>query len=438
VRRRIVVAIIAVAAAAIVVFAIPLGVVLQRELRNQEFVRLQRDTVAATREVDQPGQPRDPVQVPPSHDRLAVYSLAGRRIIGIGPPVGDGPVRSAVRTSKPVTADENGRLVAAVPVLARERVTAILRASRSSAGVDAEVRNRLLVIAAIGAGVIAAAALAALAVTRRLVRPIDRLSDAAARLGDGDFSARAPRAGVPELDAVAATLDTTAQRLEDLLQRERAFTADASHQLRTPLAAVRLELESLELEGVDVHRPIEQVDRLEATIKTLLAVARDVPRDREEIDLVTLVDGLEGPWRSRLAADGRPLQVRSSGAAVYARASRPVVEQITDVLLDNAHRHGAGAVTITIRSTAGGAAIDVADRGQGLPGDPEAAFARRAGSGNGHGIGLSLARSLAQAEHGQLLVTNAGPDPVLTLLLPETSGPEPRSPERAPGSGAAA
>jgi signal transduction histidine kinase len=417
-RRRLVIAIVSVAAASVVLFAIPLGIVQQRELRDQELVRLQRDAVAATRAVDVPGRTGDPVEVPRSRDRLAVYARDGRLLTGAGPVAADDPVRTALRTAEPATEQRAGRLIVAVPVLARERVTAALRASRSTAGIDADVRQRLLVVAAIAFGVMIAAALAALAVARRLVRPIDRLSDAAARLGDGDFSARAPRAGVAELDAVAATLDSTAERLEELLQRERAFTADASHQLRTPLAALRLELETLDLEGVDIQRPLEQVDRLEGTIDTLLAVARDVPRERGEVDLVAVVDGLGSTWHSRLAADARPLYLRIVAPTVHAQAAAPVVEHIADVLIDNAYRHGEGAVTVTVRTAAGGAAIDVADCGPGLRGDPEAAFARRASSANGHGIGLSLARSLAQAEHGRLIVTDPGPNPVFTLLLP--------------------
>jgi signal transduction histidine kinase len=257
------------------------------------------------------------------------------------------------------------------------------------------------------------------------------LAGAAARLGEGDFTARAPRAGVPELDAVAATLDATAERLDELLQRERAFSADASHQLRTPLAALRLELETMELDGGEVRRALDQVERLEATIDTLLAVARDAPRERAEIDLVGVVVGLEPAWRSRLAADGRPLRVVARAPHVAARVAPAVVDQVLDVLLDNAFRHGAGEVTVTLREAPGGAAVDVADCGLGLEGDPEAAFARRAGSGNGHGIGLALARSLAQAEHGRLVVSHAGPHPIFTLLLQGISR-EADSPGRAP------
>jgi signal transduction histidine kinase len=94
-----------------------------------------------------------------------------------------------------------------------------------------------------------------------------------------------------------------------------------------------------------------------------------------------------------------------------------VVAEILDVLLDNACRHGAGEVSITARAAAGYVAIEVADAGEGFTLDVEHAFERRHGDGGGHGIGLALARSLAHAEGGRLDVTNAGPQPVLRLLL---------------------
>ena len=94
------------------------------------------------------------------------------------------------------------------------------------------------------------------------------------------------------------------------------------------------------------------------------------------------------------------------------------MNEILDVLLDNADRHGAGAVAIARpRRASGWLAVDVADEGAGFAGDPEAAFAPR-GRRHGHGIGLALARSLADAEGGRLTVTRAAPEPVFTLLLP--------------------
>ena len=262
------------------------------------------------------------------------------------------------------------------------------------------------------------AIVAALILARRLVSPLDRLASAAGKLGEGDFATRAPRAAMPELDAIADALDTTAARLDDLVTRERAFSADASHQLRTPLAAMRIELEALELRGEEVPAALRQVGRLQQTVETLLAVARDAPRREAVTDLAELLDELAARWRGPLAAEGRPLHVRVDTPDRVARVSSRVVGEALDVVLHNAMTHGAGPVTASLRDAGGLLAIDISDAGPGLSGDPEEAFTRRAHAGEGHGIGLALARSLVQAEGGQLLVTRAGPGPIFTVLLP--------------------
>jgi signal transduction histidine kinase len=136
------------------------------------------------------------------------------------------------------------------------------------------------------------------------------------------------------------------------------------------------------------------------------------------VDLAAVVRGLEARWRGPLADLGRPLRMVVASASPVARASRPVLEEILSVLLENATLHGAGAVTLTVRDAAGWVAIDVADEGPGLPGDPAEAFERRSGAVAGHGIGLALARSLAHAEGARLAVGRAGPGPVFTLTLP--------------------
>ncbi|HXS43420.1 MAG TPA: HAMP domain-containing sensor histidine kinase [Solirubrobacteraceae bacterium] len=416
-RRRVILAIAAVAAAAVVLFAVPLALVVRQTYRDQELVRLQRDTVAATRAIDLSAS-SDPVELPPTRDRLAVYDLAGRRLHGLGPARADASVQAALRTGRLADATGGGRLVVAVPLLERERVTGAVRAQRSDAGATRDTRGAWLALAALAAVVAALAALAAILLGRRLARPLERLAGAARRLGDGNFAAPAPRAGIAEADAIATALDSTACRLDELVSRERAFSADASHQLRTPLAGLRLELEAMQLRGEqapELATALSEIDRLEATIDTLLAVARDVPRDTSTTDLAAVIDEAEARWRGPLAADGRPVRSLVQAPRPLALVSAAVLGEALDVLIGNAHRHGAGAVTLTVRAVGDWLAVDVADDGPGLPDDPEAAFVRRTGAE--HGIGLALARSLIHAEGGRLTVTRATPRPILTILL---------------------
>jgi signal transduction histidine kinase len=422
VRRRLVVAIAGVAAVAVLLLALPLGVVLSRHYRDEDLLRLQRDAVAATRAIDVPSRAGDPVELPRTGDALGVYDRAGARIAGRGPSRAPEPVRRALRTRRLTDGSGDGRLAAAVPLLSGERVTGALLATRSDAEATRDARAAWLLIGAVSLGIILAAMVAALLLGRRLAGPLERLAADARRLGHGDFSVRSTRAGIPELDEVGAALDATAARLDDLLRRERAFSADASHQLRTPLQALRIELEAIELRGdapAEVEAALAQVDRIGATIDTLLAVARDADRREEVADMRSLLDDAESIWRGPLAAEGRPMRVRLRASDSRARASGPLVREVLDVLIANAERHGEGAVTLTLERRDGWLALDVADEGAGFA-DPEHAFVRRGagGNGGGHGIGLALARSLAEAEGGSLTIADPGPGPVVRLLLP--------------------
>jgi len=165
---------------------------------------------------------------------------------------------------------------------------------------------------------------------------------------------------------------------------------------------------------------LAQVDRLQETIETLLALARGAPASNTITTLRELLEDAGSRWREPLAALGRSLHVRSDEPQLRVRASSSVVREILDVLLDNAVRHGSGAVALHVRRSGGLVALDVADEGAGPALDPEVVFAGRSGAG-GHGIGLSLARSLAHAEGGQLLLSRAEP-PVFTLFLPDANG----------------
>jgi signal transduction histidine kinase len=416
-----VLAIAGVAAASVAVLAIPLALVLQTRYRDEELLRLARDTAAATRRIDVSARPSsDRIELPPVGAALTVYDAAGRRVAGSGPPVAPPIVRLVLRTGRSAQRATDGQLVAVAPLYSGERVVGALWAQRSDARAASDTHRAWLLLGLAALAIIAGAVLAALVLGRRLAAPLERLAVTAGRLGDGDFSVRSLRSGVGEVDAVGAALDATAGRLDTLVMRERAFTADASHQLRTPLQALRIELEAMELRGADapeVPAAIAQVDRLQGTIDTLLAVARDISVPDAQADVGAVIDALAERWTGPLARDGRPLRLHPGGPpAPVATASPGVVAEILEVLVDNAHRHGEGAVTVTARTVEGWVAIEVGDEGAGLGDDPESAFVRRGAGADGHGIGLVLARSLAHAEGGRL-TARSGPAPVVTLML---------------------
>ena len=314
-------------------------------------------------------------------------------------------------------------LVAAVPVTHSDDVIGAVLVTEDRSDVLGEVALVWVGMAGLAAAAVTVAWLVGRRQARRLARPLEDLEESARRLGDGDFSVRSRRGGIAEIDAVGAALDATAMRLDELLARERAFSADASHQLRTPLAGMRLRLEAA-LERADVDpRPaiaatLVDADRLEATIDELLTLARaGQSAPTGSVDLDALLGELSPEWGARLALHGRDLEVRVDPGAPDAWTSTAAVRQVLGVLVDNATTHGRGTVTIAVREASGAVAVDVSDEGPGVR-DPEGLlFSRQADRRDGHGIGLSLARRLAEAEHGRLTLTRVSP-PVFTLLLP--------------------
>jgi signal transduction histidine kinase len=415
---------------AICLFGVPLGVAVFQFAQQQQHGHLVQVASGVAIAVSEDVDDHDPVE----HEALeylgddgedvaaAVYDESGRRLAGSAPGEDSG-VLGAALDGDVRTGTDGDVLVAAVPVTHSDEVIgAVLVATPRSTVLGG--------VALVWAGM---AGLAAVAVTtawlvgrrqaRRLARPLEDLEDSARRLGDGDFSVRSRTGGIAEIDSVGAALDSTAARLDDLLARERAFSADASHQLRTPLAGLRLRLEAaLEQPEADprpaIAASLVDADRLEATIEELLTLARAGQAGQAgPIDLGGLLGDLSPEWAARLALHGRDLEVRVEPGAPRAFASTAAVRQVLAVLVDNAATHGAGTVTVAVREASGAVAVDVADEGRGPHAAESALFARRADRRDGHGIGLALARRLAEAEQGRLELARSAP-PVFTLLLP--------------------
>lgn len=425
-RRRIISLTVLAALVATALFALPLGIAVMQYYRDDTKADLERaaDTVAlaVSHELDNGLAPVPPQLNDDDDAQVGIYTADGRLLAGHGPAVAGSAERRAASATVDVVIEQEGEeVVLAVPVLSGSRVTGVVRAARPMSELRLRVVLTWLGMAGLAGAAIGVSWLLARRFTTRLVRPLEELAAAAGRLGDGDFTARSPRAGVPEIDQVGETLDATAARIGETLERERAFSAEASHQLRTPLTGLRLQLEAaLETPAADpyaaIRAGIASADRLERTIEDLLALGRERRAPRAELDLRALLEEVRLAGEALLQPHGRALRiVRDDPPPAHVAAA--AVRQVLGVLLDNAVTHGRGTVTVVARDAGDALAIDVADEGPDL-GDTDP-FAT---APTGHGIGLRLARGLAEAEGGRLRLSRPAP-PTFSLLLPAAEPP---------------
>ncbi|MCW2942197.1 MAG: two-component sensor histidine kinase [Actinomycetia bacterium] len=424
-RRQVLTSIATVAVLAIVLFTIPLILAVQRLYRDEAVTRLERDAtrIAAAAPADEETNPRP---VPPpiglsAHLTAGIFSTNGIRLAGSGPAVSK--VAAAARDARLHDKVEGGMLSVSAPIPGDDGVTGVVLVSMDYDLVSDRIEWALLFMVGLAFTAIALAVVFARYQSARLARPLERFTTAAQALGEGDFSVRASRSGVREVDEAGEALEATARRLGELLDRERAFSADVSHQLRTPLTGLLLGLEAaLDRSGADLRAAVttalERGDHLQETIEDLLRLARDTGQVRDELDVTGILDEARSRWAGPLAAKGRQLTIQAYDPLPMVRVAPGSVRQILDVLIDNAATHGEGPITVRAGDIGSGLAIDVGDQGQGIPEGADV-FIRRPEPETGHGIGLALARSLAEAEGGRLVLRHESP-PVFALLLPGT------------------
>lgn len=247
------------------------------------------------------------------------------------------------------------------------------------------------------------------------------LAEASSALGSGDFSVRMMPSRLAEIDQVATALNSTAVRLGELVERERTMAAQASHQLRTPLSGLRAVLEqahgaSAEVQAAAISVAIERADALNSTIDDMIQLARG-PLHGTALDAASLLDAAALRWRGIFAAQGRPLRTQLATDLPAFVGVASAVGQILDALLDNAERHGAGAVVLRARNSFGSVAIDVEDEGGTVAATDDIFVSGVSGAG-GSGLGLSLALRLAHDQGGRLLLSERSPHTRFTLVLP--------------------
>jgi signal transduction histidine kinase len=421
VRRRIRAAIVGVTALVLVGLGVPLAIAVHESFLNDEVIELQAAASRIRAEVTFP-LTRDELaavaaekEAPP---HLGVYDRSGRLLYGEGPQHADALVTRTLSgdpgssTDGPISVTEpitNGR---------SERVDGVVRVTESRASVEHRSRMAWLVMIGASLAAIGLAWVIGNALARRLSSPVTELAAAARRIGSGGSAVALAPSGIEEIDSLASDLAESADRVDEALARERRFSADVSHQLRTPLTGLRLRLESaaVALDHTSVDQMLVDVARLQATVEHLLDHARDATLHPTLLDLDHVLQRGEERWRARVWSADRRLHVEQ-GTHVSVEASERSVEQVLDILVDNALRHGRGTIDLRVRRLPGGAALDVTDEGDGVPANEvEDIFDR--GHGDGLGIGLALARSLAEADGARLLLTRRKP-PTFSLILLE-------------------
>ncbi|WP_214109174.1 sensor histidine kinase [Acrocarpospora catenulata] len=236
-----------------------------------------------------------------------------------------------------------------------------------------------------------------------------------------------------EIKVLAETVNDTLDRLEGAYEQLRRFTSDASHDLRSPITAMRTQLDEALMFPEETDWPttatavLAGVDRLQAIVTDLLALARldaGAPLSREPTDLGRLA-GAELDQRAYRAMIVRRLQPDVRVDCDRLRVTRVLVN-----LLDNAERHTTSQITVTVRAEDGSAVLEVLDDGAGVaPGDRKRVFERftrldaaRDRDSGGTGLGLAIAREIAQAHGGTLRIEDSDRGARFVLRLPLSKG----------------
>jgi two-component system, OmpR family, sensor kinase len=333
--------------------------------------------------------------------------------------------------------------VLTMPVMESKRVIDIVQVGMSLKSID-ETRLRFLLIMAgvLPLGLVLAATGGWL-LAHRALKPVDRMTAAARRISAEHLSQRVDETGTgDELDNLAKTLNQMLTRLDTAFSQVRRFSADASHELQTPLTILKGELEVVlrsartpEEYRATLESALEEVDRIAHLVEGLLLLARAeagvLKMDRQEVDLEQVIE--EVYLRLKPLADSRKIELRFGEIEpLRIQGDRERLERMTSNLVDNAIKYtGAeGRVTLGLQHDGTWASILVSDTGSGIPVEDQKhifqAFYRSSEANSlaerGTGLGLSIAQSIAAAHGGTIQVESTpGKGSSFTVLIPIAS-----------------
>ena len=441
--RRLVATYLILAAVVLVALEIPLGIVYERSQRRDLQQRVERDAVAIAALVEDDLQagttPGDPAltavvdrYTASTGARVVVVGRRGRLLadsdtaLGLGrdfstrPEIAaalGGAIASGTRRSDTLG---TSLLYVAVPVASGGVVHGAVRASVPTSRLDSLVIRYWLVL-----GGVALVVLGAVAVTGRWLalwvsRPLTHLRDATRRAEAGDLTVRAEDdEGPAEVRELASAFNDMVSRLDMVVGTQEQFVADASHQLRSPLTALRLRIENLQHEVSpevedELESAIGEVDRLSRLVNGLLTLARADRRapTRTRQDVGAIVDERAEAWRFAAAERGVEIAAEAAGG-LEASLAPGALEQVLDNLIANALEAAPRdtAVRLAAHRDGHGVTVEVSDHGPGMgPAAREHAFDRfwrGREDPRGSGLGLAIVKSLVEADGGTVALAEA-------------------------------
>ena len=300
----------------------------------------------------------------------------------------------------------------AVPIISGSNIYGTVRLSFPHGGIDTAVAAQTQFLWWVGGAAILLSIVLSWVLSGVVIRPLRRIEKQTNSLAAGDFSARLPEAhGTSEIASLTNAFNAMADKLESLIRQQRAFAADASHQLRTPLTALLLRLErareslpkTANVANDRIADAEAEVERLNAIVEGLLAIARAEggASTVTTVDVAAVARERVESWRA--LAEERGITMAYDGdTTAMARAIPSATEQIIDNYIDNAIAHSPSgtAVLVRVRNAASSAVVEVIDSGSGLTAEQcERAFDRfwRADStSEGTGLGLAIVKHLAE------------------------------------------
>ncbi|WP_431886025.1 ATP-binding protein [Micromonospora wenchangensis] len=336
----------------------------------------------------------------------------------------------------------DGPLVVAVPINDGGEVLGAVVTATPVAKVRRTVTAWWLLLAGIGLLAVLACVSTAFGLAGWVLRPVTELDAVTHEIAEGDRGARVQdRWGPPELRRLAANFNHMAAVVADVMDRQRAFVAHASHQLRNPLTALRLRVEELgpsvvDQDGRAEHRlALEETDRLALVLDGLLTLARAEREQNERVtvDAAAVAASRVAAWEPLARHRSVTLRLVASGPA-YARTVPTAVDQALDALIDNAIKFSGdgGEVTVAVRHADGGTALEVRDTGPGMTsGQLDQAterFWRAPDAQNieGAGLGLTIVAVLVDASDGRLTMHPGQPRGLVAeLWFPAPAGSAP-------------